>query len=767
MQTINISQQQFRWGRTLLTGCLSGITIWLVHGLLYMVLSGNRGFAVWTSTGALLSLAIYAVLSQFMMITRERRIRRENAMLKLAHAIDQSASVVMITDRSGVIEYVNSRFTAMTGYTPAEVYGQTPRLLQSGQTPAVVYERLWRKILAGDEWRGEFYNRRKDGALYWELASISPLRNDAGAITHFLAVKEDITARKAAEEAEHEQRLFAEALRDTAVALNSARSLDDLLDRTLSNLEAVIPFHTADVALLKDGVTRVVRVVGATTTDEQRASLQETQLNLDDLVNLKTMARTGHAVYISDTHQHPDWINISGTEWIRSYVAAPLISGNHLSGFISLHSITPGEFNELHAERLQVFADQVALALRNFQLYAEIQEYATELEQRVAERTAQLSRRHTQLRSILDAMNDGVLYFEGGQIEYINRALRHELSRDNSFPTHPADLQVFVSPNSPLAWEQVLENARRALQRHQVWTQHLVLRHPDGSDFPALVTVSEVPAGGTGQNAATTGIVVVIHDVSQQQALQEQKDRFLSHAAHELRTPISNIKTRLYLLRNQPDRQDRHLDIMEAVTDQMESLIEDLLDIVRLARHNVSLHPETLVYQQIISAMISRQAAATAEKDVIVTSQVPDAPVLLLADRLRLGQAISRLLANAIHHTPPGGTVSLHLEVESLPAAPLPDAPVPMTRLHISDGGPGIAPEQVEQVFEPFFRATEADSQGIGLGLAIARQIILLHQGRVSVDSTPDSGTTFTIHLAGTIDQPHMAPALPTRDSLV
>ena len=119
---------------------------------------------------------------------------------RLSAAVEQSPASVMITDIQGKIEYVNRKFTEVTGYSLEEVRGQTPRFLKSGETPPDVYKALWEIINAGREWHGEFHNRKKDGALFWERASISPILDASGAISHFLAVKEDITAMKALED---------------------------------------------------------------------------------------------------------------------------------------------------------------------------------------------------------------------------------------------------------------------------------------------------------------------------------------------------------------------------------------------------------------------------------------------------------------------------------------------------------------------------------------------------------------------------------------
>lgn len=131
-------------------------------------------------------------------ITDHKRL--EDELRKLSNAIEQSPCSVIITDTKGNIEYVNPKFCKTTGYTPEEAIGQNPRILKSGEKPPEEYKGLWDTITSGNEWRGEFHNKKKTGELYWEYASISPIRNSEGVITHFLAVKEDVTERKRMEE---------------------------------------------------------------------------------------------------------------------------------------------------------------------------------------------------------------------------------------------------------------------------------------------------------------------------------------------------------------------------------------------------------------------------------------------------------------------------------------------------------------------------------------------------------------------------------------
>ena len=131
---------------------------------------------------------------------RERR-RSEERLRLLFHAIEHSPASIVITDPSGRIEYANPRFTQDSGWSLEEVRGQNPRLLKSGAMSPAEYTRLWKTILAGGEWRGEFCNRKKTGELIWESAAVSPVRDSRGQITHFVKVAEDITHRKQTDEA--------------------------------------------------------------------------------------------------------------------------------------------------------------------------------------------------------------------------------------------------------------------------------------------------------------------------------------------------------------------------------------------------------------------------------------------------------------------------------------------------------------------------------------------------------------------------------------
>ncbi|MBF0161368.1 MAG: nitrate- and nitrite sensing domain-containing protein [Magnetococcales bacterium] len=162
------------------------------------------------AVGALALVALLTARSRLLQREVAERAQREAELRTLHHALDQTPLTVVITALQGEIEYANRTCFQHTGYEPAELLGQNPRLLKSGHTDPAIYANLWQTITAGELWQGEFHNRKKDGTLFWEAASISPIRDLEGNISHFLAVKEDITEKKRLEKEYNDRRTLLE-----------------------------------------------------------------------------------------------------------------------------------------------------------------------------------------------------------------------------------------------------------------------------------------------------------------------------------------------------------------------------------------------------------------------------------------------------------------------------------------------------------------------------------------------------------------------------
>lgn len=175
----------------------------------------------------------------------------EAQLRKLSTAVEQSPVAILITDVHGAIEYVNPRFCQVTGYAAEEVLGCNPRLLKSGEASVAVYRELWETITAGREWSGELHNRKKSGELFWEFVRIIPLLSAQGEVMNYMAVKEDITLRKALTEREqrrqeqmlHHARLA--AMGEMAAAL--AHELNQPL-AAIANFSGVIEHQLAAAA---------------------------------------------------------------------------------------------------------------------------------------------------------------------------------------------------------------------------------------------------------------------------------------------------------------------------------------------------------------------------------------------------------------------------------------------------------------------------------------------------------------------------------------
>ncbi len=214
----------------------------------------GTSFPILVFTAPIYKNGITTGLRGFIIDITERK-QNEDQLRKLSRAVEQSASSIMITNIFGDLEYVNPRFCELTGYKPDEVISRNPRFLKTGNTPVEEYKRMWDLISNGKKWSGEFLNKKKNGELFWESASISPIIDMRGKITHYLAIKEDITEKKevekelilAKEKAEESDRLKSEFLAQMSHEIRSPINIilsynsflkEELEDKLDSSLEA-------------------------------------------------------------------------------------------------------------------------------------------------------------------------------------------------------------------------------------------------------------------------------------------------------------------------------------------------------------------------------------------------------------------------------------------------------------------------------------------------------------------------------------------------
>jgi len=192
------------------------------------------------------------------------RKKAEQELRKLQRAIEQSPETIMITDYYGNIEYINPKFTQLTGYPAEEVLGKNPSFLKSGKQSEEFYRQLWDTIRSGKDWHGEFYNQKKDGEYYWESASISPVTNEDGIITHFVAVKEDVSERKKRE-------------REREKLLNDIKESEEKYHKLVETANDAIFIADAETGVIIDANKKAEELVGRPV--EEIIGMHQTELH--------------------------------------------------------------------------------------------------------------------------------------------------------------------------------------------------------------------------------------------------------------------------------------------------------------------------------------------------------------------------------------------------------------------------------------------------------------------------------------------------------
>lgn len=265
------------------------------------------------------------------------------------------------------VDYVNPAISRLIGYS-AEEWIANPNLLLERTHPEdrlkITEAILNRDVNAFDAFRVQ----RKDGTTIWMAQRLRILSEPDATPILLEGTLRDITMRIRAKEEEQEQRILAEVLRETVLLLSGTLDLDVIFERLLANVQRVVPLDAANIMLLDSGIARVARSMGR---NEQNvgAQLSDISFEIDQLPHMHRAISTRQTQTIGDTRTDPRWVIRPETAWIRSYMVVPICAGDEVIGLLNVDSATPGMFDEVHAGRLQVFADEAAIAIRNAQLY--------------------------------------------------------------------------------------------------------------------------------------------------------------------------------------------------------------------------------------------------------------------------------------------------------------------------------------------------------------------------------------------------------------
>ena len=660
--------------------------------------------------------------------------------IPLRAALDASVNAILLTDRRGAILWVNRAFCELSGYAFDEVIGHNPSDLQrSGLHSAEFYQGMWDTILDGRVWKGEIVNRRKDGTLYTEEQTITPVRAADGEITHFIAVKQDITERKRAEASLRASAQVAAVGAAIGLSLNAAESLADALQRTVDAL-----VEHLDVALARiwtfDAEAQVLEL-GASAGLQPGLSRDYARVPLGE-TTIGVIARDRKAHLTNAYLDDPSLIEKTWArrEGIVAFAGHPLVLGDRLVGAMAVAARHPLPASVMTA--MTSVADHIALGIDRHR--------ATEAERATDER----------MRFALQSAGVGVWDFD-----LRTKVLTWSPILERMYGLEPGSFEgTFESYVSRIhaddrhATLRTMDEARHTGGDFTV--EHRFLR-ADGSVRWAE-GAGRVVLGATGEPERAVGVSMDVTDRRSLEAQYQQAQKMeaigrlaggVAHDFNNLLTAILGYSELLLtdLAPDDPRRAD--LEEIQRAGSLGAGLTRQLL---AFSRKQI-IEPQSLDLNAIVEGMKPMLTRLIGE-DVTVSVQTTSGLAAVLADPAQVEQIVMNLAVNARDAMPQGGKLMIataNVELDEHYAATHADVtPGPYVALSVTDTGTGMTPDVQAHVFEPFFTTKDA-GKGTGLGLATVHGIVKQCGGHIGLYSEVGKGTSFHIYLprAGELQQ--------------
>jgi signal transduction histidine kinase len=523
-------------------------------------------------------------------------------------------------------------------------------------------------------------------------------------------------------EQEQERRQEAETLRKAALALTTTLDRDELIERILAQLQTVVPYDTASVQLLHGDALKIVGGRGFPNLEELVGlsfSLQGDNPNCivvrERAPHILDDAPRAYTEFHNEPHAAAD---------IHSWLGVPLLVGQRLIGMIALDKQTKNFYTTRHARLAEGFAAQAAIAIENARLHAELQTHAAELEDTVAERTAELRAERAQLEAVLQNTTDGlVLADAAGEIIQMNTVAEHWLTQA-------------LKPDDAAQLREIVQRLAQEVREEEIAKEIVEFKGLDLEVQAVMVAPSPLHAGTA---------VVIIHDVSHLRALNRMKSRFVSSISHELRTPLTTMKLYIQMMRQQPDRWQQYLPTVEEEIDHQIQLVEQILEISRLDAGRLDLNPQPQALNELVKIAVTNHEILSQKQNVQLSYEPATCDPVAWVDDRRIMLVFNNLLRNAIQYTKAGGEVQVSTGKRRRAGRQW----ITMT---VTDTGIGIPKEEMPHIFERFYRGEQPRLQqisGNGLGLAIVKEIVELHGGHIEVESEVGNGSTFRVWLTG------------------
>ncbi|WP_319239346.1 PAS domain S-box protein [uncultured Propionivibrio sp.] len=651
--------------------------------------------------------------------------RQEDQLRKLFLAVEQSPESIVITDLDARIEYVNETFVRNTGYSREEACGLNPRVLKSGHTPPATYDAMWQALSNGQPWCGELINLRKDGSEYVEFANIAPVRQEDGRITHYLAIKEDITEKKRMSDELERHREHLEALVETrTVELHAA----------LREQNALFEAASSGIVLLINRVIvrcnrRMDEIFGY---DDGEQIGRSTRIWYPDNASYERIAEDIYSLLAHgsiDIREMP-LIRKDGTPiWCR--VSSRAIDAGDLGkGLVVI-------FEDITAEREAAEALQMA---------------------------------HEELRAIFDSATVGIVLTTRERIILRCNRRQEEIFGygPGEFDGQPTRLWFPDEASYAVGGGSVYD--QMAHGETHIREQQMVRK--DGS--PVWVRITSRLLDPDDPESCALGI---FEDISVERAAMEEmknaralaeaaaqmRSDFLANMSHEIRTPMNAIIGMAYLAMKTeltpPQRE--YLRKIQVSSQHLLGIINDILDLSKIEAGKMVV--ETIEFDldrvfENVASLLSEKAAIQGLEFIIDVDD--DIPRNLVGDPLRIGQILINYANNALKFTEHGEITVRASMLERASDAVL-------LNFSVTDTGIGLSDEQRSRLFRSFEQGDTSTTRkygGTGLGLAICRQLAELMGGRVGVDSELGRGSSFWFEIRVTVGTGRARTLLPDPD---
>lgn len=417
----------------------------------------------------------------------------------------------------------------------------------------------------------------------------------------------------------------------------------------------------------------------------------------------------------------------------QSAIAVPLIISDELIGVLLAESPHENAFSNKDLYFLTTLARQLAVVIERAQSYQALLAQKESLKGQVGQRAAELQAEQERTIAILESAGEGIVLTDAQlTILYVNRAmeLMSGYGRDELLG-QPVHCLLAERSREPLAQKIALADGRAH------WSDELLNQRKDGSTYDVRLTVTPI-ANRANQ---TNGYVIIQSDISRLKEVERLKIEFTSNVTHDLRTPLTNIKTYVSLLeRGKPENYGRYFSVLHQEIDRLNQLIQNLLDISRL---DVELLPDASARTDLVAELQALQhtfAPLASHQNVRQRLTLPTVPIPLLPmSKLHLRKLLENLLDNAIKYSLPETEVTVQVQIDGR-----------FVQIDVTDQGVGIPLAEQPRLFERFFRgeaARAAHIAGLGLGLTMAQKIAACYGGHIHLQSQAGVGSQFSLRL--------------------